>query len=58
MAYATTTPAANYLTRNNICHPTLPAGAPLTALIAQAQLDAAAEFNVTTVTGGTIAPSK
>lgn len=58
MAILSTTAAANYLNRNNICHPSLPAGAALTALIAQGQLDAAAEMGVTTVTGGTIAPSK
>lgn len=58
MAILSSTPAANYLNRNNIVHPSLPAGAALTALIAQAKLDAAAELNVTTVTGGDIPPSR
>lgn len=58
MAILSSTPAANMLNRNNIVHATLAAGAPLTALIAQAKLDAAAELNLTTVTGGDIAPNK
>lgn len=52
------TPAANMLNRTNIADATLPAGAALTAKIAQAQLDAAAEIGLTTVTGGTIQPNK
>lgn len=58
MAILSTSAAANYLNRANIVHPSLPAGAALTALIAQAKLDAAAELGLTTVTGGDIPPSR
>lgn len=58
MAIVTVSPEAAYLTKNNICHPDLAAGATLTALEVKGRNDVASAHGLATVTGGSIPPKK
>ena len=58
MSIETISAEACYFTKTNIVHPTLAAGAALTAAETKAKAEIAATDNAATVTGGSISPAR